>query len=109
MRKLILIVAILATAGVFSLSLLNTSRAQERRFPPSPSSAQDAEMAATVRLLTNSSSDGLVEEKMSDGSYRMDLQGRFQAVPLARFDRDGQALVGCSSIADRFVRWLFAC
>ncbi|MCB1615043.1 MAG: hypothetical protein KDI30_03415 [Pseudomonadales bacterium] len=48
------------------------------------------EMIAEIERLSNSSSDGLYEEYHSDGSVHMDLQGRFQSVPIAVIDSNGE-------------------
>jgi hypothetical protein len=43
----------------------------------------------TAREALRTDSDGLIEERMPDGSVRVDLLGRFQNVVVARLARDG--------------------
>jgi hypothetical protein len=45
------------------------------------------------RLKNNTSSDGLIEETLPDGSKMMDLQGRFQHMPVAIVGKDGEIVV----------------
>jgi len=56
--------------------------------PPIP-----AKMAAEIRHLSNHTTDGLIEEKQSDGSVSMDLQGHFQSVTAAVRGPDGKIIV----------------
>ncbi|MGF1510559.1 MAG: hypothetical protein ACFB9M_13750 [Myxococcota bacterium] len=42
---------------------------------------------------TSRSTEGLVEETLPNGSKKVDLQGRFQVVPVARFDENGELIV----------------
>lgn len=57
---------------------------------------QDQELARTIRQLTNRSMAGLVEKPLSGkGGVDLDLRGRFQEVPLARIDSEGDPAVMC--------------
>lgn len=80
---------------VFLLGIifLEPSKAQNRQ--AMPSIQQDREMAETVRRLTNRSTEGLIDQILPDGSHMVNLMERFQNVPLAMFDQDGDAAVRC--------------
>ena len=52
--------------------------------PDGPDRDQDRALASRIRSLTNRSSDGLVEEKLEDGTINVDLQGGFQNVMISR-------------------------
>lgn len=49
---------------------------------------QDRQLAATIKRLTNRSTEGLVEKKIRGGGFLLDLQERFQNVMLAKIDND---------------------
>jgi len=57
----------------------------------------DAALGALIEDLTSRRSDDLFPEKLLDGSLSLDLKGRFQQVPLARFIGDDLAMVQCVS------------
>lgn len=48
-----------------------------------------SEMIEEINRLSSRSTDGLYEEYQPDGSVHMDLQQRFQSVPIAVIDSDG--------------------
>lgn len=51
----------------------------------------EPEIRAAVAALTNSSSEGLVEQVDPTGEgYVVDLQGRYKTVPVATLGEDGQ-------------------
>ena len=58
-------------------------------------SAEALHLAEGIRALVNQSTDGLVEVRNADGSYSMDLQGRFQSVMLAKREDDGTVSQAC--------------
>jgi hypothetical protein len=57
----------------------------------------DAALGQLIERLTDRRSDDLIPEQRPDGSVRVDLKGRFQQAPLARFIDDDLALVQCVS------------
>ena len=63
-------------------------------FAQSPPSTDPA-LAQLIERLTDRRSDDLIPERRPDGSLAVDLQGRFQQAPLARFIDDGLPLVQC--------------
>ncbi len=95
MKRQIFLVLLIMSAFALSVFLIEASRAQNRTRIVSEPEPQDLEMAATIKRLTNRSSDGLVEKVHADGSVDLDLQERFQNVPLAALDEQGRAVVGC--------------
>ncbi len=66
-----------------------------RLAPTQGPSQPDRELAATIRQLANRSTEGLTEEALPDGGYKLDLNGRFQNLPLAKLDPQGEIAVGC--------------
>jgi len=52
-------------------------------------------MASFIKRLTDQSTDGLTQEIMPDGSFVMDLQERFQSVPLGLREENGEISVVC--------------
>ena len=50
-------------------------------------------MAKEIRRLSNRSDEGLLVEQRSDGTVKMDLQGRYQSVTAAVIDKDGQMII----------------
>ena len=58
-------------------------------------SAEALHLAEGIRALVSQSTDGLVEVRHADGSYSMDLQGRFQSVMLAKREDDGTVSQAC--------------
>lgn len=52
-------------------------------------------LAVGLKDLINQSTDGLVQVRLADGSYSMDLQGRFQSVLLAKKDENGVVSQAC--------------
>ncbi len=56
----------------------------------------DQDLARTIRRLTLRSTDGLIEKRRSGkAGVDLDLQGRFQEVPLVKLDEDGDPAVMC--------------
>ncbi|MBU1192737.1 MAG: hypothetical protein KKE76_13600 [Gammaproteobacteria bacterium] len=51
------------------------------------------EIREQVNALTNTSSEGLVEEVDESGAYSVDLKGRFQSVPVAIIGEDGEVTI----------------
>ncbi len=62
---------------------------------PQQQRQNDRALAASIRQLTNRSAAGLVEERLPDGGVMLDLQGRFQNLPLAIVDGNGDLTTGC--------------
>jgi hypothetical protein len=75
-------------------ALLQRMRAAAQTKTQAPTQ-QDRELAALIRQLTNRSSEGLMETKLPEGGYQLDLKGRFQQVPLTRRNADGSLTVAC--------------
>lgn len=61
--------------------------------PLTPEEAQ--KLATGLKQVINQSSDGLVQEQQPDGSVKMDLDGHFQNVAVARKNDDGTVAQGC--------------
>lgn len=57
--------------------------------------AQERELAATIKRLTNRSFDGLIEKPVRGGGFLIDMQERFQNVMLARIGESGDAVSAC--------------
>jgi hypothetical protein len=61
-----------------------------------PLTPQEArQLAAGLRGMLNTSTEGLVAVKQPDGSTALDLQGRFQNVAVARVNDDGTLTQSC--------------
>ena len=61
-----------------------------------PVTAEEAQkLAAGINGLLNQSSEGLVKVRRPDGSYSLNLQGRFQSAMLARKEADGSVAHAC--------------
>ena len=58
-----------------------------------PEEAQ--KMAAGLKKMINQSSDGLVQVHHPDGTVSMDMEDRFQNVPVARVNKDGSISQSC--------------
>jgi hypothetical protein len=67
----------------------------EEKISGSRRDEQDAEMARTIKQLTNRSDEGLIAVKNKDGSVSVDLLGRHQNVMLARLEPNGEAVAAC--------------
>jgi hypothetical protein len=61
--------------------------------PLTPEEAQ--KLAAGLKQEINQSTDGLVQEQQADASVKMDLNGHFQNVLVARKNDDGTVAQGC--------------
>lgn len=59
--------------------------------------AEEIKLAADLKERTSRSAEGLVEERLADGSVMVDLRGRFQHVALANLGRDGRPSASCVS------------
>ncbi|MDQ2974162.1 MAG: hypothetical protein M3R69_01975 [Acidobacteriota bacterium] len=58
-----------------------------------PEEAQ--KMAAGLKRMINQSSEGLVQIQHEDGTVSMDMEDRFQNVPVARINKDGSLSQSC--------------
>jgi hypothetical protein len=58
-------------------------------------SQSDRELAALIRQLTNRTSEGLTQTRLPGGGSKVDLEGRFQQVPLVRRDPNGSVALTC--------------
>ena len=85
------------TAICFSLLLINSPESSSAQKGKSTQrDGQDQELARTIRQLTNRSTAGLVEKRLpGNGGVDLDLQGRFQEVPVVRIDSEGDPAVMC--------------
>ena len=59
--------------------------------------AEEIKLAADLKERTSRSAEGLVEERLADGSIRVDLRGRFQHVALASVGTGGRPTASCIS------------
>ncbi len=86
------VIVVLCVIGVFisGIVFLRTSHAQGAK-----ASDGDRAMASFIKRLTDRSSDGLQQEVMADGSVSMDLQERFQSLPLGIREENGEITVAC--------------
>jgi len=86
---------------IAGIVFLQPSKAQNMQQDPQSQNEQDRLMAAEIRRLTDQSTEGLIQEFLPDGSVMMDLKGRFQTVPIAQLDEDGNVAVRCvTSLAE---------
>jgi hypothetical protein len=69
------------------ISVLFAAHALAQSPPPT-----DPALARLIERLTDRRSDDLIPERRPDGSLAVDLKGRFQQAPLARFTDDDLAL-----------------
>ena len=53
----------------------------------------EPEIRESLGEILNTSSDGLVEEKMENGAVGLNLQGRFRTAPVATIDTDGKVQI----------------
>ena len=84
------------TAICLSLILNSPESSRAQKGQSAQRDGKDQELARTIRRLTDRSMDGLVEERRpGKGGVDLDLQGRFQAVPLVRIDSEGDPAVMC--------------
>lgn len=89
MRKILFILLCASILFVGSF-LIGPSKAQNRF-----DQQTDREMADLIKRLTDRSTEGLTEQVMPDGGVSLDLQERFQNVPLAFFEDTGEVSVRC--------------
>ena len=71
-----------------------------------PTPAVLAQLFGTRDLTLNHSTEGLVERRMPDGSYMLDLQGRFREYYLVRIDADGGLHPSCLNESDAILKTL---
>lgn len=55
------------------------------------------EMRDALERMVNTSSEGLVEQRLADGTVLVDLQGRFQSAMVATIGPDGKVSTNCFS------------
>src|SRR5688572_13709012 len=78
-----------------TVGLWEPSKAQTIGLNPPLPEAGDLEMASEIRRLTDRSTDGLHQKGLADGGFELDLEGRFQSLPLAAIDKEGDVTVRC--------------
>ncbi len=61
-----------------------------------PAKARTLELSPALRQAFSTSSEGLVEEALPDGTFRARLEGRFMSATFAAIGEDGTARVGHS-------------
>jgi hypothetical protein len=85
-----------------SLLVINTSeRSNAQKGSLGQRDSKDRDLAKTIRGLTNRSMEGLVEKRRpGKGGIDLDLEGRFQQVPLVKIDSEGDPAVGCVATLD---------
>ncbi len=94
MKKFPLLALFTVCFSVIIFNLPVTSNAKLERTPKPDQ--KDPELARTIRRMTQRSTEGLTEKQLlGGGGVEMDLQGRFQDVPLAKIDEDGDPAVMC--------------
>ncbi len=94
MKKFSLLALFLVFFSVIIINPPVTSNAKLGRAPKPDQN--DPELARTIRQMTQRSSKGLIEKQLSGGGgVEMDLQGRFQDIPLVKIDDDGDPAVMC--------------
>ncbi|MEQ1645057.1 MAG: hypothetical protein ABL959_16525, partial [Pyrinomonadaceae bacterium] len=91
MKRNILIVFVLIAISIIGISFLEPTHAQIEALP----NEDDRQMASLIKRLTDQSTDGLIQEYMPDGGVKMDLQDRFQSVPLGLREENGEISVVC--------------
>jgi|GEM_PF-1857806 len=69
------------------------------------SGADDGALADLIARLSDRSSEELVQQRLPDGGVLVDLQGRFQQVPIAQLTPDGDVMVGCVASVDEASRF----
>ncbi len=83
-----------------SRSHLTAVSAQAEVFDGVSAAKADYDLAATVKRLTNRSTDGLVRRNIRGGEFMVDLQNRFQNVMLAQIGAKGDATAACVTSLD---------
>ncbi len=97
MKRSLFLAFTIISLFVCGLVRLQPSQAQVRKMRSSLPSVSDPEMAEVVKALTDHSSDELEYRQMANGEVKFDVDGRFQGVPLAKFEADGEAAVACAT------------
>lgn len=95
MKNPILLVLTVISLFVSAIIFLEPTKAQNRQAGTTNPNEQDRLMAETIKRLTSHSTEGLVEKVMPDGGVMLDLQGRFQNVPITRVDDNGDLVLRC--------------
>lgn len=73
---------------------------------PSPEEARA--MTASLERIFRQSTQGLQAEQRSDGSLKLDLEGRFLSVSLGRRNPDGSVTTDCTNSLQHALKWLGA-
>ncbi|HVG20551.1 MAG TPA: hypothetical protein VNI02_15990 [Blastocatellia bacterium] len=71
-----------------------------------PTPGEVSEMIASLRSLTNRSSEGLTATTHPDGTRQVNLKGRFNSVVVARANADGTMETRCVSTLDEATAFL---
>jgi hypothetical protein len=96
MKRFFLFAAIVCAAFVlWSGDLSFRAASAEEKSSGAPRDEPDAELARTIRQLTNRSDEGLISVTNKDGSVSVNLQGRYQNVMLARLEPNGEPTAAC--------------
>lgn len=66
-----------------------------KTFAKQTNKKSDKTLAATIKRLTNRSTEGLAVQKTADGEYSIDFQDRFQNAMLSKMDDDGELNAAC--------------
>lgn len=64
-----------------------------------PDAAEAKAMETRLKPLFNSSTEGLKQEKLASGGYKLDLKGRFQSSAVAKRNADGSISWECAEDA----------
>lgn len=62
-----------------------------------PQAVSDAQFNAEMAKMINTSSEGLQQVTLPDGTVKVDLQGRFQSASVATRDAHGKVVIPCLS------------
>ncbi len=96
MKKVVLLsVVVLTSCFLFNSPDQLASVSAQKQTGPTVTGGNDADMARTIKKLTDRSSDGLTQKPVPSGGVEMDLDGRFQNVALGRIDDDGSIGAAC--------------
>jgi hypothetical protein len=78
--------------------------------PPSAGAGDEADtdpaLADLIESLARRDVEGIVQRPRPDGSVELELDGRFQQLPIARLGSDGEIHVGCVGTLDEAQRFL---
>src|ERR1044072_877922 len=101
MKKVVLLsVVVLASCFLFNSSDQLTRVSAQKQTGPVKGNAvstggNDAEMARTVKKLTDRAAAGLTQKPVPGGGVEMNLDGRLQNVALGRIEDDGSIGAAC--------------